>query len=283
MIDPFILEIDENFTCGLCANEKDEKNFISTVLIITLLELDVNTLNSYSKLTDFKFSGNSIEIMKDYLAFLYSAFPYDEASKALTDNNYKNELLAKRKEWFVNFKKKLNSIITNKENVKKYLIGKEFNVNTKIKNEKGKLREFYYFHCIKCFVYWALWQYSNSKLTLSKCENCGKYFFPRKRSDEKYCDRVTKNGKTCKQIGYSESKLKTDSIKSLYRKIYKTQNARKQRNKENIIDIDKKFLTWHNYAKKQLELCKNSKISVEELKNNISSSDWLRGDNNADN
>ena len=28
------------------------------------------------------------------------------------------------------------------------------------------------------------------------CENCGKYFIPKNKSNEKYCNNIFKNGKT---------------------------------------------------------------------------------------
>lgn len=63
------------------------------------------------------------------------------------------------------------------------------------------------------------------KIQIKQCENCGKYFIPSKRSDEIYCNRIFRDHKTCKQIGYEE-KEKKDPFKSLYTKARKTQHAR---------------------------------------------------------
>lgn len=70
------------------------------------------------------------------------------------------------------------------------------------------------------------------KIQIKQCENCGKYFIPSKRSDEIYCDRIFRNQKTCKQIGYEE-KEKKDPFKSLYTKARKTQHARIRYNIKN--------------------------------------------------
>lgn len=115
-----------------------------------------------------------------------------------------------------------------------------------------------------------------NKINIKECENCKKYFIPTSRSDEKYCNNVYRNGKTCKEIGYI-TKVNSDDILKTYRSIYKTQNARKQRNKNNVTNIDERFKKWHEYAKGQLELCKNEEISIDEMISRINTSDWVKG------
>jgi len=114
------------------------------------------------------------------------------------------------------------------------------------------------------------------KTNIKQCENCGKYFIPAIRSDEIYCDNIFKNKRTCKQLGY-ENKLQADGILREYRKIYKTQNARKRRN-SHIQNIDKRFKQWADYAKVQRDKCQSEEITVDEMKALISSSTWLKGE-----
>ena len=105
------------------------------------------------------------------------------------------------------------------------------------------------------------------------CQNCGKLFFPHSRSDEIYCNNIFKNGKTCKTLGY-EMKIEADQIMKEYRRIYKMQNARKQRNqhKRNISGC---FEIWSKYAKQALKLCQNGEITLEEMKRRISGTEWM--------
>lgn len=110
----------------------------------------------------------------------------------------------------------------------------------------------------------------------SKCVNCNKFFIPKNRSDEKYCNNIYKNGKTCKQYGY-ENKVNNNEYLKAYRTIYKTQNARKQRNLKNIKDIDIRFTSWADYAKTQLLHYQSNKLSIEEFKTSISGTEWLKG------
>ncbi len=122
------------------------------------------------------------------------------------------------------------------------------------------------------FTYVSLVQ---NKIKIKICQNCGKYFIPTKRSDEIYCDNIFKNGRTCKQLGY-EIKISKDEIVNTYRKIYKTQNARKQRNKNSINNIDKKFKKWSYFAKAKLIECQNGNIELSEFKKIIADDSWLR-------
>ena len=87
-----------------------------------------------------------------------------------------------------------------------------------------------------------------NNIVIKRCENCGKYFIPQNRSDEKYCDKIFKNNKTCKEVGY-EMKLKKDSFKSEYRKAYKTQHARIKYNSHIPDYMIKHFDPWNDAAK----------------------------------
>jgi len=87
----------------------------------------------------------------------------------------------------------------------------------------------------------------NSNVSIKKCENCKKLFIPTKRSDEIYCDRVFKNGKTCKELGYSE-KVKNDAFKQAYTKARKTQHARIRYNSHISDYKEKHYEPWKKAA-----------------------------------
>ena len=112
-----------------------------------------------------------------------------------------------------------------------------------------------------------------SKTIIKQCKNCERYFIPNIRSDEIYCNNMFKNNKTCKQLGY-EIKVNSDEILKLYRTIYKTQNARKQRNKH-ILQIEARFKNWAVYSKSILQKCQQGNISLEEMKELLSTNDWI--------
>ena len=85
------------------------------------------------------------------------------------------------------------------------------------------------------------------KININICKNRGKYFIPKNKSNEKYCDNIFENAKTCKELSY-QLKLSNDEVEKVCRNSYKTQNAKKQRN-SHIKTIDKKFKNWSIKAK----------------------------------
>lgn len=148
--------------------------------------------------------------------------------------------------------------------------------------ESGKgFAEVYIINNARAAIYFDVVQTIKKGIQIKRCQNCNKYFVPLVRSDEIYCDNIFENGKTCKQLGY-ENKVKKDKVLSQYRKIYKTQNARKQRN-SHIPNIDERFKGWAAFAKKQLELCQSGKQSLESMTAAISGDSWMKeGAINAD-
>lgn len=128
--------------------------------------------------------------------------------------------------------------------------------------------EVYTFESYNDFILFILYRAAALNIQFNKCKNCGKYFVPTTKSNEIYCTRVFRNGKTCRDIGY-ELSVQSDEITKLYRNAYKTQNAKKQRNK-NIANVDKLFSNWASEAKKMYKLCKDNKIKFDEL------SKWLK-------
>ena len=108
---------------------------------------------------------------------------------------------------------------------------------------------------------------------IKECENCGRLFIPANRSDEKYCNFLFDGIKTCKQSAFS-ARLDRDEILKTYRKIYKTQNARKQRNSHRQ-SIAERFDEWAKYAKGKLDECQNGKISLDQMVEEISSASWM--------
>ena len=83
----------------------------------------------------------------------------------------------------------------------------------------------------------------NHNIIFKACQNCQKFFIPKNRSDEIYCDRIYKNGKTCKQLGYFE-KEKSDPFKKLFTAARKTQYARIGYNKHIETYRDKHYKPW---------------------------------------
>lgn len=103
---------------------------------------------------------------------------------------------------------------------------------------------------------------------IGRCKNCNKYFIPVSKRDEIYC-------LDCRSISYDQ-KIKENDILSSYRRIYKKQSARKQRNSHRPM-IDEKFEQWKNMAVTVRAQCQAGIITLDEMETAISSRDWLDG------
>jgi hypothetical protein len=64
---------------------------------------------------------------------------------------------------------------------------------------ENKLRTQYYFRAEEEYYLFLLQQYAVSNPNIAKCQFCGRYFVPKTRKKTLYCDRIIKDGKTCKQ------------------------------------------------------------------------------------
>ena len=76
----------------------------------------------------------------------------------------------------------------------------------------------------------------SKNVVIRQCKNCGKYFIPVNRSDEVYCNNEYKDGKTCKQIGFWQTKKRKyeeDEFSRLYRNTYQQKLLRVKRNPDN--------------------------------------------------
>ena len=97
-----------------------------------------------------------------------------------------------------------------------------------------RLSEQYYFRSICNYYAYLFLRFLNKKPLVARCHCCGNYFIPKTRKMTLYCDRIFKNGKTCKQIGPTlkhrlniekDEVLKTfDKVKQKMYKRYERQN-----------------------------------------------------------
>ena len=84
-----------------------------------------------------------------------------------------------------------------------------------------KLIQCFEFDYIMDLINISFAQCLNSKTYINCCKNCGKYFLPSVKNNEKYCDNISpqKSNKTCKEIGAKETfkyKIKLGKIEHEY-------------------------------------------------------------------
>ena len=106
---------------------------------------------------------------------------------------------------------------------------------------------------------------------LKKCENCGQYFIPSGRSDSVYCERIGKDGYSCKKIGaHTKYRMnsRADDVKKLYDKV--TKHNRYLKSKGTI--PEREYGRWMDTASSMYTDFKNGRISESALIN------WLSKD-----
>ena len=108
---------------------------------------------------------------------------------------------------------------------------------------------------------------------IKQCANCKKFFIPEKRSDEIYCNRVYKNSKTCKELGYS-LKIADDPFKVAFKKARQTHHARIRYNKHIKDYKEKHYEPWLKAATQAREKYK-AENDIEGFKK------WLEQHNNS--
>lgn len=107
---------------------------------------------------------------------------------------------------------------------------------------------------------WLLGISKDNAYEIKKCENCGKPFHTTD-AREKYCNRKNENGRTCKDTGYENT---MNDIDKAYRKEYKTKNAYKNRNLNDIPNIQALFDEWVYKVKSAKQELSNSKITKDD-------------------
>ena len=67
--------------------------------------------------------------------------------------------------------------------------------------ENDTERNYLFFDYVKDYYEYLMFLFYNRKEVVCECELCNRYFIPKTKKKTLYCDRVFKDGKTCKQIG----------------------------------------------------------------------------------
>lgn len=95
-------------------------------------------------------------------------------------------------------------------------------------------------------------KYKNLVIPKKVCKLCGNEFIPSVRSDEIYCDRIFKNGRTCKEVAYEEN-VKKSIFRKLYTTARKNQHARIRYHSSETDYKEKHYIPWKEAAEKALK------------------------------
>jgi hypothetical protein len=114
------------------------------------------------------------------------------------------------------------------------------------------IKEEYQFRNEEQYYIFLLQQYLLTSPNLISCQFCGRYFTPKTRKLTKYCDRITRNSKTCKRIAPGLKKRERDAahkVTSEFMRIKDMLFHRKDRageeKKSSVIDLtDGEYVQW---------------------------------------
>ena len=123
-------------------------------------------------------------------------------------------------------------------------------------------------------LYLELSEIIRNKILLKICKNCNRMFLPQK-SNIDYCSRVyTKDGKTCQDVGYTQTfarSVKNDELLQAYTRAYKAHYARMSKPRKRAGNLSREdFEHWYQEAKEKLNLARNGLLDAGEYK------EWLK-------
>ena len=134
------------------------------------------------------------------------------------------------------------------------------------------MEEEYQFRNEEQYYIFLLQQYLLTSPNLISCQFCGRYFTPKTRKLTKYCDRITRNSKTCKRIAPGLKKRERDAahkVTSEFMRIKDMLFHRKDRagedKKSSVIDLtDGEYVQWLAAATEARDRYLAGELSEEE-------------------
>ena len=130
----------------------------------------------------------------------------------------------------------------------------------------------YIFRSEAQYYYFLLQHLFESKIRILKCQFCGRYFAPRTKHKTLYCDRVIRDGKTCKEIApylKRKERIAANKVLSLFEQAKGTMYQRFVRagydKEQSVVDIIyDQYTDWLNSATKARDRYLAGELSEEE-------------------
>jgi hypothetical protein len=147
----------------------------------------------------------------------------------------------------------------------------------------------YFFRSEEDYYLFLLQQYAASDPNIAKCQFCGRYFLPKTRKKTLYCDRIIRDGKTCKQLAPRMKRkelIAADRVRKEFERAKKRQYLRYKRTGPDkitsIIDLTLlEYYAWLTKAADALGAYLAGELSEEDALSIIyvPTKDELTGDN----
>lgn len=237
----------------------------------------VNSLISYKTYMDLYYGIHEIQdFKKKNTSFFQSCFriTFNIPKHQLYQAFIENEKLVLTNDLMV-------SCFNELKKIKKNISGEEihqsiFNKTQELNDNKEifSLRD-YEISSIKDLLCIYFNFFVENKITINKCKNCGKYFIPSNRTDEKYCDNPSpqKPEKTCKQYGakkayvnsITSNPIKDEHIRTSQFYRVRISRAKEKNNISYANKMQKLLDTYLKNYKKQFIKYEKQKLSKSEF------------------
>ena len=130
----------------------------------------------------------------------------------------------------------------------------------------------YIFRSEAQYIYFLLQHLLTAKVPICKCQFCGGYFVPKTKHKTLYCDRIIRDGKTCKQVAPGLKKRERDAahlVTSEYERIKNMLFHRRDRmggnKKSSVIDLtDDELVQWLEAATAAKKRCLAGALTEKE-------------------
>ncbi len=136
----------------------------------------------------------------------------------------------------------------------------------------GKLTSRYFFRSLTDYYIFLLMMFLSEKPKITRCECCGRYFVPKTNKVTKYCDRIIKDNKTCKELAPSfkhKKMVRTDKVVEAYDREKRKMYRRYERNDGKIYMSPKgitydDFYVWNDAATEARDKYLHGELTSEE-------------------
>ena len=123
----------------------------------------------------------------------------------------------------------------------------------KVLSMDQSLRAEYYFRSPCNYYCYLFLVYLNKKPNVARCQCCGDFFIPKTKKATLYCDRIIKNGKTCKQLAPHLKRrinAKSDEVLKTFERTKQKMYKRYERANDSLEPLAH-GLSWNEYEQWQ--------------------------------
>lgn len=131
----------------------------------------------------------------------------------------------------------------------------------------------YVFRSLSDYYRFLVMRILESKTNIARCEFCGRYFVPKTKKITLYCDRVIRNGKTCKEVAPAykhRHRAEGDEVIGAFDHVKQKMYKRYERARDSDKSADKgagqyeKFYLWEEKAREARDGYLSGKVGKED-------------------